>query len=62
MGSVAYHVKWIFGLFQGVTLVFGSPTSYLDMFYTHSQSFMHYRTSVVTFIAKCIFFVWSELR
>lgn len=55
MGSVAYHVKWSFGLFQGVTLVLISPTSHVDMFYTHSQSFMHCHTSVVTFVASVSF-------
>lgn len=57
MGSIAYHVKWSFVLFQGVNLVLMSHASHVDMFYTHFQSFMHCRTSVITFIAKCIFCV-----
>lgn len=54
MGSVAYCEKLSFGLFQRVNLVLMSPPSYVDMFYAHSQRFMHCQTSVVTFVAKCI--------
>lgn len=53
LGSAAYHVKWDFGLFQRENLVLISPSSHVDLFYTHSQSFMHCRTIVVTII-KCI--------
>jgi len=52
MGSVAYHVKWSFGLLQRVTLVLMSP-NLVSMFYTHSQRFMHCNTTFVTFVAKC---------
>jgi len=55
MGSVTYPTKCIFGLFQRVNLVFMSPSSHVDIFYTHFKSFMHCHTSVIIVVAKSTF-------
>lgn len=60
-GNCRLSFKWSFDLFQAVNLVLMSPNSHVDMFYTHSQSFMHYRTSVITFVAKCICVTLGEV-
>jgi len=54
MGSVTYCENIFLASFQEEYLEMMGPIYHIDMYWTHSQSFMHCHSSVVIVIAKCV--------
>lgn len=54
---VKCHMMYMifFWWFQGIIFVKMSSSYHVNIFFTHSQSFKHFCTSLVTVVAKCIF-------